>query len=167
MSRWAPFGIAGLVFIADLLSKMLIRASVPDFRTIHVIPHFFNIVHAENPGIAFSLFSDASGTWRNIMLIGLSAVVIVFITIALLRGGSGGSWTLRIGLALVLGGAIGNLYDRIATGTVTDFVEVYAGDHYFPAFNVADSAITIGACFLLLDVLAGARSAKVKSDHVS
>lgn len=165
-SRWSPFGIAGLVVIADLLSKMLIRASVPAFRTIHVIPHFFNIVHAENPGIAFSLFSDASGIWRSIILIGLSAVVIVFITIALLRGGSGSNWILRIGLALVLGGAIGNLYDRIATGTVTDFVEVYAGDHYFPAFNVADSAITIGACFLLLDVLAGSRSAKVNSDHV-
>ena len=165
-SRWAPFGIAGLVVIADLLSTMLIRASVPAFRTVHVIPHFFNIVHAENPGIAFSLFADASGTWRSATLIGLSSAVIVFILIALLRGG-GGNWTLRVGLALVLGGAIGNLYDRVATGTVTDFVEVYAGDHYFPAFNVADSAITIGACLLLLDALVGSRTAKVKSDHVS
>lgn len=146
---------------------MLIRASVPDFRTIHVIPNFFNIVHAENPGIAFSLFSDASGTWRSVVLIGLSTAVILFITATLLRGGSGVNWMLRIGLALVLGGAIGNLYDRIATGTVTDFVEVYAGNHYFPSFNVADSAITIGACLLLLDVLAGSRSAKVNSDHVS
>jgi len=165
-SRWAPFGIAGLIVIADLLSKVLIRASVPAFRTIHVIPHFFNIVHAENPGIAFSFFADASGLWRSVLLIGLSAAVIVFIVIALLRGGGGNNWTLRIGLALILGGAIGNLYDRVATGTVTDFVEVYAGDHYFPAFNVADSAITIGACLLLLDALTGSRSAKVKSDHV-
>ena len=144
---------------------MLIRASISSFRTVHIIPHFFNIVHTENPGIAFSLFSDTGGTWRSVVLIGLSTAVIVFIAVMLLRGG--GNWMLRVALALVLGGAAGNLYGRIATGTVTDFVEVYAGDHYFPAFNVADSAITIGAILLLLDALAGARSAKVNSDHVS
>ncbi|MGH9612239.1 MAG: signal peptidase II [Bryobacteraceae bacterium] len=166
-NRWVPFGIAGLIFIADLLSKMVIRANISSLRTIHVIPHFLNLVHTENPGIAFSLFSDTGGKWRSVVLIGLSAAVIVFIAGTLLRGGASGNWMLQISLALVLGGAAGNLYDRIATGTVTDFVEVHAGDHYFPAFNVADSGITIGALLLLIDALAGSRSAKVNSDHVS
>jgi len=75
-----------------------------------------------------------------------------FIATLLLRGGGGQHWLIRGGLALVLGGALGNLYDRAAYGTVTDFIEVYAGVHYFPAFNVADSAISVGAALLILDM---------------
>ena len=112
-------------------------------------------VHTENPGIAFGLLADASNYWwRSVVLIGFSVTVLIAVSTVLLRPGSvsalGG--LLRTGLSFVMGGAAGNLYDRIVNGTVTDFVEIHAGPYFFPAFNVADSAITIGACLLLLDM---------------
>jgi signal peptidase II len=153
--RTAPFAIAAGVFVLDRLSKSVIKAHVGAWDTLKVIPGCFNIVHAENPGVAFGLLADSSGIWRNIFLVGLSVTVLVFITMLLwkpARSGGVESILVRIGLALVLGGAIGNLFDRVVNGTVTDFVEVYAGSHYFPAFNVADSAISVGAGLLLLDM---------------
>ena len=137
------------------MTKGMIKAHLSAWDTLTVIPKFFNIVHAENPGVAFGFLAEASGAWRNILLIGLSVIVLVFISTLLwrpLQNGIAQSWMVRIGLALVLGGALGNLYDRVVHGTVTDFVEVYAGNHYFPAFNVADSSITVGAGLLLLDM---------------
>jgi signal peptidase II len=156
--RLIPFLIAALVLALDQLTKWQIKAHVTAWDTLTVIPKFFNIVHAENPGVAFGLLADASGAWRDTILIGLSAAVLLFISSILLRpvhSGIARNWMVRIGLALVLGGALGNLFDRIVNGTVTDFVEVYAGTHYFPAFNVADSSITVGAGLLLLDMWRG------------
>ena len=101
------------------------------------------------------MLAESSGAWRNVFLIGLSLTVLIFITALLWKARAPESWVLRVGLALVLGGAFGNLYDRVSNGTVTDFAEVYAGQHYFPAFNVADSAISIGAALLLLDMWRG------------
>lgn len=158
MDRLIPFLIAASVLALDQITKWLIKTHVTAWDTLPVIPNFFNIVHAENPGVAFGLLADASGAWRDTILIGLSASVLVFISTLLLRpvrAGIARNWMVRIGLALVLGGALGNLYDRIVNGTVTDFVEVYAGGHYFPAFNVADSCITVGAGLLLLDMWRG------------
>ena len=152
--RLIPFVIAAAVFGLDRFTKAIIRSQLSVWDSRAVIPGFFNIVHTENLGIAFGLLADSSGAWRSIFLIGLSVTVLVFITTVLLKPER--VWPrnrrLQSGLALVLGGALGNLFDRIVTGTVTDFVEVYAGRHYFPAFNVADSAITIGAGLLLLDM---------------
>jgi len=156
--RLIPFLIAGTVLGLDRLTKWLIKTHLTAWDTLTVIPRFFNIVHAENPGVAFGLLADASGVWRDTVLIGLSSAVLVFISTILLRPAQAGvarNWLVRTGLALVLGGALGNLYDRVVNGTVTDFVEVYAGTHYFPAFNVADSCITIGAGLLLLDMWIG------------
>jgi signal peptidase II len=91
---------------------------------------------------------------RGVVLIGISALVLFFVLNALLdRQSSFNSTANRIGLALILGGAIGNLYDRVLAGKVTDFIEVYKGSWSFPAFNVADSAITVGAAFLLVDLV--------------
>ena len=156
--RLLPFLIAASVLALDQLTKWLIKTHVTAWDTLTVIPRFFNIVHAENPGVAFGLLADAPGAWRDTILIGLSAAVLLFISTILLRpvqSGVARNWLVRTGLALVLGGALGNLFDRIVNGTVTDFVEVYAGTHYFPAFNVADSAITVGAGLLLLDMWLG------------
>ena len=162
-SRWAPFLIAAAVFALDRVSKGIIKARVNAFDTHVVIPGFFNIVHAENPGVAFGLLADSTGAWRAIFLIGLSATVMIFITTMLWKPGRSSADNLtRTGLALVLGGAIGNLFDRVVNGTVTDFIEVYLGSHYFPAFNVADSAISIGAGLLLLDMWLG-RSRKLEA----
>jgi signal peptidase II len=150
--RLVPFLIAAVVVLLDRLTKGMIKTHIGVYDTITVIPGLFNIVHTENPGIAFGLLSNATGPWRNILLIGFSAVVLVAIAVMLLRPSNQRDSVLRTALAFILGGAFGNLYDRIVNGTVTDFVEVHAAQHYFPAFNVADSAITVGACLLLLDM---------------
>lgn len=153
--RLFPFALAAGVVVLDRITKWVIKTNISIWdRPRDIIPGFFNIVHTENPGIAFGLLADASSPWRNVLLIGFSIVVLAIISTALIRGERSGAQSplLRAGLALVLGGAIGNVFDRIVTGTVTDFIEVHAGQHYFPAFNVADSAISVGAGLLLLDM---------------
>ena len=156
--RVAPFLIAAAVFLLDRITKLVIKAHLSFNDTIRIIPGFFNIIHTENPGVAFGLFADSSSPFRSVILIGLSGAVLVLITTVLVRlpkPEGRGSWLLPVALAFVLGGAFGNLYDRTVHGTVTDFVEVYADGHYFPAFNVADSCITIGAGLLIIDMLKG------------
>lgn len=147
--------LAAAIVLLDRLTKSLIKTHLSLYDSWTAIPGIFNIVHTENPGIAFGLLADSSNYWlRSVMLIGFSVLVLLAVSAVLLRPGSvsalGG--ILRTGLSLVMGGAAGNLYDRVVNGTVTDFVEIHAGPYYFPAFNVADSAITIGACLLLLDM---------------
>ena len=152
--RVVPFFIAAAVVLLDRLTKEMIKSHFSAWDSLAVIPGFFNIVHTENPGIAFGLLADASYPWRDVLLIGFSLAVLLVISAVLVRPDPAGNHgpLLRTGLALVLGGACGNLYDRLVHRTVTDFVEVHWGPYYFPAFNVADSAITIGACLLLLDM---------------
>lgn len=164
MRRLFPFLIAVALVIGDRLTKDVIKTHLGSYDSISVIPGLFNVVHVENPGIAFGLLTNLSGPWRDIILIGFSAVVLVSISAMLLRPASQRDLVLRTALGFILGGAFGNLYDRIVSGTVTDFVEVHAGQHYFPAFNVADSAVTIGACLLLLDMW---RSKEPRVNHVS
>jgi signal peptidase II len=152
--RFLPFFLAAAVVLLDRLTKEMIKSRFSAWDTLTVIPGFFNIVHTENPGIAFGLLADASNPWRDVLLIGFSLAVLLVISAVLLRPDPAGSHgpILRAALGLVLGGAFGNLYDRLVHKTVTDFVEVHWGPYYFPAFNVADSAITVGACLLLLDM---------------
>jgi len=142
------------VFVLDRLTKVLIKGHFSAFDSLPVIPGLFNIVHTENPGIAFGMLAEANHYWwRSAVLIGFSLVVLAVVSAILLRPASAALHAmLRTALALVLGGAAGNFYDRVVNGTVTDFVELHAGPYYFPAFNVADSAITVGACLLLLDM---------------
>jgi signal peptidase II len=154
--RFGPFIIAAIAFLLDHLTKFLIRSSHLPPEGFPVIPGFFNIVHNENPGVAFGLFANSTGAFRTFVLIGLSAAVLVVIGTILLKRPKPAerrNWLLRVALALVLGGALGNLYDRIVRGTVTDFVQLHAGQsYYFPDFNVADSCITIGAALLIIDM---------------
>lgn len=154
-SRFVPFVIALVVFALDQFTKWLIKATVPGWRTIHVIPGLFNLVHAENPGVAFGFLANSHAPWRGLLLVGTAAIVLVYVSWLLWSGRTRGNTMLTFALALILGGALGNLYDRAVHGTVTDFVEVYASEHYFPAFNVADSAISIGGALLVLDMLRG------------
>ena len=155
--RFFPFLLAAGVVLLDRATKWLIQSRLSAWDTLSVIPGYLNIVHSENPGIAFGLLANNSGAWRDIFLIGFSFSVLVGITIMLLKPGAIAlhSALLRTGLGFVLGGAFGNLYDRVVRGTVTDFLEVHTGQHFFPDFNVADSAITVGACLLLLDMWRG------------
>ncbi len=157
--RLLTFAIAAGVFVLDRLSKIIVQNGVATWDTYTVIPGFFNIIHTENPGAAFSLFAGAQTEWRTFFLVGLSATALVLIGLLLWHPGRlGHSVRLRIGLALIMGGALGNLYDRIARSAVTDFLEFYAGNLRWPAFNVADMGITIGAALVLLDMLRVRRS---------
>lgn len=159
-SRWLPFAVAVLIVLLDRVTKAYIRLHFREWDSLSVIPGWFRIVHTENPGAAFGFLANGNPLLRTILLIGVSGLVLFFVLSALLhRRSSFTSSATRLGLGFILGGAIGNLYDRVLAGTVTDFLEVYNGSWSFPAFNVADSAITIGAVFLLIDMLRPQRRA--------
>src|SRR5436190_4043833 len=153
--RLIAIAIAALVFVLDRATKLWIESTVSLWDSFHVIPGFFDIVHAKNKGAAFGMFSEGDNQLRTMLLIGVSAVVLLLISYLLLRPGRAGfpaSKLTTFGLALVLGGALGNIYDRVAYGEVTDFLEFYSGTWRFAAFNVADSAISVGAGLLILDM---------------
>lgn len=141
--------IAGVVII-DRITKMYIRADVSPLDVIPVIPGFFNIVHTENPGAAFGMLAAFNEHWRGLLLIVVSLIVMAIIGSLLWK--NSGNAVLRTGLALVFGGALGNLWDRLVRGTVTDFLQFFFGSYEFPSFNGADTAITIGAGLLLIDL---------------
>jgi signal peptidase II len=167
--RAFPIALAALIFALDQWTKWLIRVRLPvDRGGFAVIPGFFNIVHVENPGISFGLLADSPSQWRGVILIGVPALVLGYIAILLWRSRTGAAVGLRLALALILAGALGNQYDRVTHGTVTDFIEVHAGRHYFPVFNVADSSITTGGALLvLLELLKGRNKRTDVNTHVS
>jgi signal peptidase II len=119
--------------------------SYGDSRTV---TSFFNVVRVHNTGAAFSFLADHGG-WQRWLFVGLGAVAAVFIVWMLRK--HGGQRLFSWALALILGGALGNVIDRLLHGYVVDFIQVHYGGWYFPSFNVADSAITLGAAFLILD----------------
>jgi signal peptidase II len=153
--RLSAFGVAIGVFLLYRITKLLIQRHVASWDTYTVIPGFFNIIHTQNPGAAFSLFADAQSEWRTFFLVGLSAASLILIGFLLWQPGGrfGNSRSLRFALALIMGGALGNVYDRVVHGAVIDFLEFYVRDYRWPAFNVADMGITIGTALVLLDVL--------------
>lgn len=149
--RMAALLAAGVVFMGDRLTKALIESRVAMWETIVVIPGFFNIVHTRNPGAAFSLLASADAGWRSALLVGLSLLAAALLGVLLWRSPQPGGAP-RWALALMLGGALGNLYDRLIAGEVTDFLEFYVGRFRWPAFNIADSAISLGAALIVLDL---------------
>jgi signal peptidase II len=161
-SRLQPVAIILALVAFDRVTKIYIRTHVSPWDMLAVIPGFFNIVHTENPGAAFGVFSDSNSPWRSLFLVGVSLVVMAIIGALLWRParfGTPDTLLLRTGLAFVFGGAMGNLWDRVLRGTVTDFLQLFFGSYEFPSFNVADSAITIGAGLLLLDLWRSGRKA--------
>jgi signal peptidase II len=156
--RVFAFIIALIIVVADHITKVMIQHSMNSFDIIPVIPGLLRLVHTENPGAAFGVLADGNPILRKVVLIGVSSVVLCFVISALWsRNSSYATRPTRFGLGLILGGAVGNLYDRIAHGTVTDFIEVFHGSWSFPAFNVADSAISIGATLILFEMLWSSR----------
>jgi signal peptidase II len=144
-----------LVVLADQVTKAYISRHFLEFEFIRVLP-VLDVTCMHNVGAAFSFLASASG-WQRWVFIGLAAVVSIGIIIWLLKLPRGAHALLAAGLALVLGGALGNVIDRIHLGYVIDFIHFHWDRAYFPAFNVADSAITVGAACLLLDALFDAR----------
>ncbi len=147
--------LSALVVLADQVSKVYIARHYLEFEFTRILP-VLDITSMHNVGAAFSFLASASG-WQRWVFIGLAAVVSIGITIWLLKLPRGTHGLLAAGLALVLGGAIGNVIDRIRLGYVIDFIHFHWDRAYFPAFNVADSAITVGAACLLLDAFLEAR----------
>jgi signal peptidase II len=153
-SRWLGFAWAAAIVAADRVSKVYIRSALSPYDSVSVVPGWFRIVHNENPGAAFGVLADGDPRLRTALLVGVAVIVLCVVTAALWnRRGPLASSLTRFGLALVLGGAAGNLLDRVTRGTVTDFLELYRGGWSFPAFNVADSAITVGSVLLMFDLL--------------
>ncbi len=143
------------VFIvaADRLTKWLAATRIEVGSNIQVIPHIFAISHVENPGAAFSLFNDSSSPARvRWMLLVFSLLAAVAVLVALMKIGRRLSPT-AVALALILGGALGNAYDRLRFGYVIDFLEVHIIHYHWPDFNVADSAIVVGGILLVFDAL--------------
>ena len=156
-SRLAPwFGIAAIVILLDQITKTMILKTMA-IGDSHTITSFFNLVHWRNAGAAFSFLHAASG-WQRWLFIGLALVAVVFIVWMLAR--HGGQRLFAWALALILGGAIGNVIDRMLHGSVVDFIQLHWRGAAFPSFNVADSAITVGAVLLILDELLRVRRAK-------
>ena len=146
-----------VVIFLDRVSKAAIEARTTEGWRHELVHSFMYLVHSKNTGIAFSMFADSSSPWVRYVLVGGSLVVIAILAWYLVAG-SAISARAATGLAVLLGGAAGNLTDRILHGGVTDFFEVWFGSYRYPAFNVADSAITIGAVLILLDVLLPSRT---------
>lgn len=144
-------GMGGVVLVADQLSKWLIVQHVPKFSKLPVMP-YVNLTHQENPGAAFSFLAEAGG-WQRWFLSVLAAVVSAVIVRWLWQLRDERQAVLAVGLALVLGGALGNLVDRLLLGHVIDFIQVLIAGWPFPSFNVADAAITVGAGLLIVDAL--------------
>jgi len=146
------FLIALGVLTFDRYTKWLISHRLSLHESISVLPGFFRIVHAENPGAAFGIFADSPSPWKIALLIDASIVTLMIVSALLWKDRDRLSRT-TIGLSLILGGAIGNLWDRIVNRQVVDFLLFYVGRYQWPAFNVADSAIVIGACLLVFEIL--------------
>jgi signal peptidase II len=145
--------ISALLLLADRLTKIWVGKHIVLGDAIPIIPHVLRITHWTNEGAAFSLFAD-SATPNTVrwVLISFSLIAAVVVLVAMVRLGSRITLT-TLALALILAGALGNVHDRIAYGSVIDFIEVHIFTYHWPDFNVADSSIVVGACLLMLDSL--------------
>ena len=145
------FLIGGVVAL-DQITKLLVRALLPLHESRQIIPNLLDFTHVQNTGAAFGLLNAADFPYKSAVMIVIAALALVAISLYARQLGSHEQLS-RYGLALILGGAFGNLIDRAVVGYVVDFVDVYWGQSHFWAFNVADAAITIGAILVLLEML--------------
>ena len=142
----------GTIVVADQVSKFIVKATIPLYSKHVVIPDFLDVTHVQNSGAAFGLLNAADFPYKSAVMIGIAALALVAISLYARQLGAHERLS-RYGLALILGGAFGNLIDRATAGYVVDFVDVYWGEAHFWAFNVADAAITVGAIFVLLEMV--------------
>jgi signal peptidase II len=144
--------IAAAIFVADQVTKAAVEGSIPEHTTVPVVPHFLNLVHTKNAGAAFGLFSESPSAWKTVLLIVVSSLLLAMAIGVVWR-----NQQLRrvagVGLALILGGALSNLFDRIRFGRVVDFVDVYYRGYHWYTFNLADASIVVGAGFLVFELL--------------
>jgi len=151
-ARITHFILALLVVLLDRWTKRAVAAHIAMYTHIQIIPGFFRITHTENTGAAFSLFADSPSHWKTAMLIGFSLIAMIIVSVLLWKQTRTLSLT-GIALSLILGGAVGNLWDRVASGRVVDFLLFYVKQYQWPVFNLADSAIVVGASLLVIEIL--------------
>ncbi len=144
--------VAALVVSADQITKALVLKHLPVHRSFPVIAGFFDITHIQNPGGAFGFMANMSATVRAFVFLLISSLAVGLVFYLYIKTPRSHSF-LATGFALIFGGAIGNLIDRIRFGSVVDFLDVYIGKHHWPAFNIADSAITVGVFIFLFHLL--------------
>ena len=150
--RVAHLTLALLIVILDRWTKHLAATRIAMYEHIQIIPGFFRLTHTENTGAAFSLFADSPAHWKTAMLIGFSVVAMLVVSVLLWKQSHAVTLT-GVALSLILGGAVGNLWDRVASGKVVDFLLFYVKQYQWPVFNLADSAIVVGASLLVIEIL--------------
>jgi signal peptidase II len=153
-SRFFYAAIALLVFIGDQLSKAMVEQFIPLHATVPVIPHFFNLTHTHNAGAAFGLFSDSPTPWKTGLLVAVSLILLATV-VAVAMKSRRLQWEVGVALALIMGGAASNLLDRVRYGRVTDFLDFYFREYHWFTFNLADSAIVVGALLLVIHLIGG------------
>src|SRR5229473_8101661 len=151
-ARATHFVLALVVVLLDRWTKHTVAARIPMYSHIQIIPGFFRLTHTENTGAAFSLFADSPSHWKTALLIAFSLIAMVIVSILLWKQTRPFTMT-SVALSLILGGAVGNLWDRLASGRVIDFLLFYVKQYQWPVFNLADSAIVVGASLLVLEIL--------------
>ena len=154
--RWLP--LTATVIVADQASKLWIVHHFSFLQRVRLLP-VLDVILTYNTGAAFSMLADAAG-WQRWVFVALALGVSVALIVWLRRLAAATHALVACGLALIVGGALGNMLDRLRLGHVIDFIHAHWGPHYFPAFNVADSAITVGAGLLLLDAWREARAGR-------
>jgi signal peptidase II len=155
-SMWPWLALAVVVIVLDQFTKTLILGFF-NYGESRYVTSFFNVVRVHNTGAAFSFLAGASG-WQRWFFIGLGSLATLFMTWLLYQHPTQRMFSLA--LSLIMGGALGNVLDRLLHGYVVDFIQVHAGGWYFPSFNVADSAISIGAVLLIVDELRRVKRAR-------
>jgi len=143
------FAISVAALVADQISKYAVQKFTAPGSEKVVVPGFLNILHTSNPGVAFGLFASSANPWKPVLLIGFSVAVIAMLVWLLVTDRAGDSLG-RYGIALILGGAVGNVLDRFSRHSVTDFIDFYLGAYHWYTFNIADSAIVVGAALIVL-----------------
>ncbi len=152
MTRYLYFLIPPSLFGLDRWTKVLIERHLPLHQSQPVVSGFVDLTHTRNTGIAFGLLANSSSSWMPTLLTLSSALALILILFFSLRQPAS-NWKLQCGLMLVLGGAAGNLFDRLSYGYVIDFIDVFYRNYHWPTFNVADSSISVGIGLLLLEAL--------------
>ena len=155
------FGVIFCTIVVDQLTKSWIVESMRLYESIEIVPGFFNLVYVTNIGAAFSLLADVDSPWRHYFFLGVGGLAVVGLTVAYWKLNKVNKYYAPA-LALIAGGAVGNLIDRVRFGAVIDFLDLYVGHYHWPAFNVADSAICVGAGLFLILNLFEVRNQEVK-----
>jgi signal peptidase II len=146
--------IALIVVLLDRWTKHIVARRIALYQHIQVIPGFFRLTHTENTGAAFSLFADSTAPWKTALLIAFSVIALLVVSVLLWKNNHAHVVT-GVALSLIMGGALGNLWDRVTSGRVVDFLLFYINRYQWPVFNLADSAIVVGAALLVLEILFG------------